>query len=78
MKNPLLLFAFVMLLLTSVQAGAEGLLQAARALAGSTLMVDTHIDVPYRLTEEWEDVTRATAKGEFDLPRTRAGGSERR
>jgi len=38
------------------------------------LIVDTHIDVPYRLKEHFEDVTRATASGDFDYPRAVAGG----
>lgn len=37
-------------------------------------LVDTHIDVPYRIHETWADVTRATSDGEFDYPRARAGG----
>jgi membrane dipeptidase len=46
----------------------------ARELARRLLVVDTHIDVPYRLEEEWADVTAATAKGDFDFERARAGG----
>ncbi|MCW8872636.1 MAG: dipeptidase [Xanthomonadales bacterium] len=38
------------------------------------LLVDTHIDVPERLEEHWEDVTRATQKGDFDYERARRGG----
>lgn len=45
-----------------------------KALALGTLMVDTHVDVPYRLNEKWADVSRATEDGDFDLPRARAGG----
>ncbi len=48
--------------------------ERGRALAASSLIVDTHIDVPYRLEEEYEDVSRATAKGDFDYPRAVAGG----
>ena len=46
----------------------------ARTLAQKLLIVDTHIDVPYRLNKHWEDVTVATAKGDLDYPRARAGG----
>jgi membrane dipeptidase len=46
----------------------------AAALARDALLVDTHIDVPYRLEEGWADVTRATADGDFDYPRATAGG----
>lgn len=49
---------------------------AARAveLAQELLIVDTHIDVPYRLLDEYEDVSQATEKGHFDYPRAVAGG----
>lgn len=46
----------------------------ARELARRLLIVDTHIDIPYRLEAAWEDVTRRTMKGDFDLERARAGG----
>lgn len=55
-------------------AGPESLDEAARQLARGSLMTDTHIDVPYRLHEDWADVTRATADGDFDYERARAGG----
>jgi membrane dipeptidase len=49
---------------------------AARAaeLAKSTIIIDTHIDVPYRIVDEWEDVSVATEGGDFDYPRAVAGG----
>jgi membrane dipeptidase len=37
-------------------------------------MVDTHIDLPYRLQENPEDVTARTEGGHFDLIRAREGG----
>lgn len=48
--------------------------ERARALVQKYLLADTHIDVPYRLHNHWEDVTQATEQGEFDAPRARAGG----
>ncbi|MBT8103290.1 MAG: dipeptidase [Gammaproteobacteria bacterium] len=36
-------------------------------------LVDTHIDVPYRLAREFEDIGKATENGDFDYPRARAG-----
>ncbi|MEM9456236.1 MAG: dipeptidase [Myxococcota bacterium] len=54
--------------------------QRAQALAHELVIVDGHIDVPWRLEQAAErgepvdDVTRATASGDFDLPRARAGG----
>jgi membrane dipeptidase len=49
-------------------------LQRASTLARDELLVDTHIDVPYRLREAWADVTVATPDGDFDHPRALAGG----
>lgn len=52
----------------------------AEALAQALIIVDGHIDVPWRLHEAAaagqpvDDVTRATKGGDFDLPRARAGG----
>lgn len=46
----------------------------AKALAQQYILVDGHIDVPYRLNEKWEDVTKATEGGDFDFPRAKAGG----
>jgi len=47
---------------------------AAASLAHEYLLIDTHIDVPERLEENWEDVSEATEKGDFDYERARRGG----
>lgn len=60
--------------LAAVPALADDMLSLGRTVAGAHLIIDTHIDVPYRLQGEWEDVAQATEKGDFDLPRARAGG----
>ncbi|MBI4429294.1 MAG: membrane dipeptidase [Ignavibacteriales bacterium] len=46
----------------------------ANKLAQEFIVVDTHIDVPYRLQERWEDISQRTEHGEFDFIRARAGG----
>jgi membrane dipeptidase len=46
----------------------------AKQLAQDYLIVDTHIDVPYRLEEKYEDVSHATDSGDFDYPRAVKGG----
>jgi membrane dipeptidase len=48
--------------------------QRAQEIASNSIIVDTHIDVPYRLNEEWADVSLATEGGDFDYPRAVAGG----
>ena len=50
------------------------LASTANMIAQQHMLIDTHIDVPERLRENWEDVTRATAEGDFDYPRAHKGG----
>ncbi|MCJ9427676.1 dipeptidase [Kordiimonas marina] len=52
-------------------AGTE---KKAEQIAHDDLIVDTHIDVPYRLAAKWEDVASATETGNFDYPRAVKGG----
>jgi membrane dipeptidase len=46
----------------------------AARLAGEAIIVDGHIDVPYRMVDEVEDISQATESGDFDHPRAVAGG----
>ncbi len=46
----------------------------AAQLAQEFLIIDTHIDVPYRLHESQEDVAVETEDGHFDAVRARIGG----
>ena len=50
------------------------LMTTANTLAQNAIIVDTHVDVPYRLEEAWDDVSDATDRGDFDYPRAVAGG----
>ena len=52
----------------------EELMAAARDLAQRYVIVDTHIDVPYRLEEDWEDLTKRAQRGNFDYARAKEGG----
>lgn len=55
----------------------EELAVRAQRLAHELLIVDTHVDVPYRLHGQGEvhdDVSRRTEGGHFDFERARAGG----
>ena len=66
----------ISLALTS-QAQAEQTITAsdkAIKLAKDTILIDTHIDVPYRIHKNWVDVTKATTDGDFDYPRAVKGG----
>jgi membrane dipeptidase len=46
----------------------------AEELARKYMIVDTHLDVPYRLKKKMEDISVRTAGGDFDYPRARKGG----
>ena len=46
----------------------------ARKLAQDSMIVDTHIDVPIRVKENWVDVSKETDGGDFDFERGRRGG----
>ncbi len=46
----------------------------AERIAQDAIIVDGHIDVPYRLQSNPDDVTQATEGGDFDHPRAVAGG----
>jgi membrane dipeptidase len=46
----------------------------ARRIAESSIIVDTHVDVPFRLAVRATDISKATEGGDFDYPRAVAGG----
>ncbi|HMB91825.1 MAG TPA: dipeptidase [Rhodothermales bacterium] len=52
----------------------ESLHIKAETLARESIIVDGHIDVPYRMTELEEDISEATEHGDFDYPRAETGG----
>ncbi|WP_020413826.1 dipeptidase [Microbulbifer sp. ANSA001] len=46
----------------------------ARKLVQENILIDGHIDVPYRLSKENVDVGLSTTGGDFDFPRAKSGG----
>lgn len=48
--------------------------QKAQELAQKFIIVDGHVDIPYRLKNEWEDISESTPGGDFDYPRAKEGG----
>ena len=46
----------------------------AKRIAVSSIIVDTHIDVPMRIHAQPQDVSASTESGDFDYPRAVAGG----
>ncbi len=52
----------------------QDLTATANRIAAETIIVDGHIDVPYRLADAWDDVSGPTETGDFDYPRAVSGG----
>ena len=59
---------------TAFNAAAIEVTNKARDIAQRHIIVDSHIDVPYRINHKWQDVTVATEGGDFDYPRAKQGG----
>jgi len=53
---------------------AQDLAADAQRIAKSSIIIDTHIDVPDRLSDKPADISQATESGDFDYPRAVAGG----
>lgn len=63
------------LILSCQQQSSDEALQAqARELAQKFIIIDTHVDVPYRLREKMEDISTRTPSGDFDYVRAKEGG----
>ena len=66
---------FTVLWSCSLQAQTDAeLQQQAKKLAQDIIIIDTHLDVPYRLHKKMEDISQRTEKGNFDFPRAMVGG----
>ncbi|MCB9210892.1 MAG: membrane dipeptidase [Ignavibacteriales bacterium] len=79
MKNYLLLVLLIGLTNLNLLANnnsneKDELFEKAVELSKKFIIVDTHIDVPYRLSHKWEDVSMQTEKGHFDYVRGIKGG----
>nr|WP_243663616.1 dipeptidase [Rhodothermus marinus] len=61
-------------LLAACRTEEQRLYERARELTQRFILIDGHIDVPYRLRQFPEDITRRTELGDFDYERARAGG----
>ncbi len=79
MRRPLIKIALLILFIsTSVVAqqklSDDELKAKADKLAQQFIIVDTHIDIPYRLKMHWEDISQRTPDGDFDYVRAKQGG----
>lgn len=61
-------------LLAACRTKDERRYELARQLTQRFILIDGHIDVPYRLRQLPEDITQRTELGDFDYERARAGG----
>tara|TARA_R110000751_G_scaffold307911_1_gene435133 strand:+ start:57413 stop:58609 length:1197 start_codon:yes stop_codon:yes gene_type:complete len=73
-KIPKITAFFALSVLCANHVAAITVSEKANKLAQENIIIDSHIDVPYRLEEKWVDVTKATADGDFDYPRAKQGG----
>jgi membrane dipeptidase len=84
-RNKRLPLRAAIILLTAMIAACPGqtekmgdielkLKKKAEELAQKYMIIDTHMDVPYRLKKKMEDISERTAGGDFDYPRARKGG----
>ena len=65
---------FALTACSSEQETAPDYAAMANRIAAETIIVDGHIDVPYRLASVWDDVSGPTETGDFDYPRAVSGG----
>lgn len=63
-------------LTVSIPAQATEIFAGERAqrIAQESIIIDTHIDVPWRLMNDWEDMTGAAERGDYDYYRAKEGG----
>lgn len=73
MRTFLLMFILASVL-AACQTEADRYYEQALQLTQRFILIDGHIDVPYRLRQFPEDITRRTELGDFDYVRARAGG----
>jgi len=59
---------------SSARGQSSSVAERARSLAEESLVADAHIDTPYQIEFDFEDVTQASDVGNFDYPRAIEGG----
>jgi membrane dipeptidase len=74
LKTFLLLISLPLSILADKNVAEERrLMEKARELSSKIFIIDSHIDLPFRLKNKWEDVSEHTG-GHFDYPRAIKGG----
>ena len=59
---------------TSSDTNSENIIAKADSLAHANIIIDGHVDIPYRLRENPEDISVRTEAGHFDYVRAKEGG----
>jgi membrane dipeptidase len=70
---PVLIFVLILQSCNSNSDNEKKLKDKANELAKNLIIIDTHIDVPERLHDKWEDISQIT-EGNFDYPGAIKGG----
>jgi membrane dipeptidase len=73
MRRPLTI-ALALFGIAAFPAIADDAASKAQRLHARAIVVDTHVDAPYRLEKTWADVGERGATPHFDIPRAREGG----
>ena len=68
-----ILFCFLLTCKNNKSLTDAELKEKAFKLAKEIIILDAHLDVPYRLHEKMEDIAKQTEGGDFDYPRAVAG-----
>ena len=69
-----ILVIFISACSQTAEPEAKAAIPNANAIALNSIIVDTHVDVPYRLVNSLADISEATDDGDFDYPRAVSGG----
>lgn len=69
-----ILVIFISACSQTTESEAKAVIPDANAIALNSIIVDTHVDVPYRLVNSMADISEATDDGDFDYPRAISGG----
>ncbi|MBT5861572.1 MAG: membrane dipeptidase [Gammaproteobacteria bacterium] len=69
-----ILVIFISACSQTTEPEAKAAIPDANAIALNSIIVDTHVDVPYRLVNSMADISEATDDGDFDYPRAISGG----
>lgn len=74
MKSKLWTTALLAMAIAGCNSATDTTEPDANRIARESIIVDTHIDVPFRLKAKPDDVSQSTSSGDFDYPRAIKGG----